>query len=86
MRIGNFNVAGIARSNFEPGRNVNGRRSIRDVNPTINVASVGASVNESVVTLRDGGARISKHTTAMHAKAAGLEAGALDFEVEVEDI
>ena len=52
MRIGNFNVAGIARSNFEPGVNIN--KSLATSNPiaTTDVASVCDRVNVSVVALR----------------------------------
>ena len=54
MRIGNFNVAGIARSNFEPGVNINKSVAILKslFNVTIDVASVCDRVNVSVVALR----------------------------------
>ena len=38
MRIGNFNVAGIARSNFEPGVNFN-KRNVPLIIKTINFVS-----------------------------------------------
>jgi hypothetical protein len=52
MRIGNFNVAGIARSNFEPGVNINKSFAIMNMIATIDVASVCDRVNEPVVALR----------------------------------
>ncbi len=57
MRLGNFNVAGIARSNFEPGVNIN--KSLAILNKRmpkktaiIDVVSVCDRVNVSVVALR----------------------------------
>lgn len=52
MGIGNFNVAGIARSNFEPGVNINGSFAIVLKIAIIDVASVCDGVNVSVVALR----------------------------------
>ena len=52
MRIGNFNVAGIARSNFEPGVNINKSRAISNIIATTDVASVCDGVNVPVVALR----------------------------------
>ena len=52
MRIGNFNVAGIARSNFEPGVNINQSLAILNNIATIDVVSVCDRVNEPVVALR----------------------------------
>ena len=52
MRIGNFNVAGIARSNFEPGVNINKSIAIVNSIATIDVVSVCDRVNVSVVALR----------------------------------
>ncbi len=52
MRIGNFNVAGIARSNFEPGVNINKSTAIFNIIATIDVVSVCDRVNEPVVALR----------------------------------
>ena len=52
MRIGNFNVAGIARSNFEPGVNINKSRAISNIIATTDVVSVCDRVNVSVVALR----------------------------------
>ena len=52
MRIGNFNVAGIARSNFEPGVNINKSLAISNNIATIDVVSVCDRVNVSVVALR----------------------------------
>ena len=52
MRIGNFNVAGIARSNFEPGVNINKSLAISNMIATTDVASVCDGVNVPVVALR----------------------------------
>ena len=52
MRIGNFNVAGIARSNFEPGVNINESTAISNYIATIDVVSVCDRVNVCVVALR----------------------------------
>ena len=52
MRIGNFNVAGIARSNFEPGVNINECLTIPNYIATIDVVNVCDGVNISVVALR----------------------------------
>jgi hypothetical protein len=52
MRIGNFNVAGIAGSNFEPGVNINKSRAISNQIATTDVVSVCDRVNVSVVELR----------------------------------
>jgi hypothetical protein len=52
MRIGNFNVAGIARSNFEPGVNINKSTAISKFIATIDVVSVCDRVNEPVVALQ----------------------------------
>ena len=52
MRIGNFNVAGIARSNFEPGVNINKSLAILNIIATTDVVSVCDRVNVSVVALR----------------------------------
>ena len=55
MRIGNFNVAGIARSNFEPGVkfvNINKSTAISNNIATTDVVSVCDRVNVSVVALR----------------------------------
>ena len=52
MGIGNFNVAGIARSNFEPGVNINKSIAISNIIATTDVVSVCDGVNVSVVALR----------------------------------
>ena len=52
MRIGNFNVTGIARSNFEPGANINESLAISKLIATIDVVSVCDGVNKPVVALR----------------------------------
>ena len=52
MRIGNFNVAGIARSNFEPGVYNNKCVAISKYIATIDVVNVCDGVNVPVVALR----------------------------------
>jgi hypothetical protein len=52
MRIGNFNVAGVAWSNFESGVNINESLSIENHIATIDVVNVRDGVNVSVVALR----------------------------------
>ncbi len=52
MRIGNFNVAGIARSNFEPGVNIDESIAISNNIATTDVVNVCDGVNVSVVALR----------------------------------
>ncbi len=54
MRIGNLNVAGIARSNFEPGVNIYERSAILLNSATIDVVNVCGGVYVSVVALRGG--------------------------------
>ncbi len=58
MRIGNFNVAGIARSNFEPGVNINKSRAIFNYIATIDVVrnfvSVCGDIHIAVVNLKGG--------------------------------
>jgi hypothetical protein len=51
MRVRNFNIAGAAWSNFKPGININGRLSILNVSLSVDVANVGAGVDEAVVAL-----------------------------------
>jgi hypothetical protein len=51
MRVRHFNIAGIAWSNFKPGINTNGRIAIPNVSPSIDVANVGAGIDEAVVAL-----------------------------------
>ncbi len=55
MRIGNFNVAGIARSNYKSGVDVNESTAIFKFIPTINVANVSGGVHVAVVNLIGGG-------------------------------
>ena len=52
MRIGNFNVAGIARSNFETGIDGNESLAILKFIATIDVANVCDGVKVPVVALR----------------------------------
>ena len=51
MRIGNFNVAGIARSNFEPGVNINRRVAILNYVARVNVMNVGNGIDVAVMAL-----------------------------------
>ena len=51
MRVHHFNIAGVARSNFEIGINTNGRKAIFNVILPIDVANVGAGVDEALVAL-----------------------------------
>jgi hypothetical protein len=52
MRMGNFNVAGISRSNFKPGVNINENPAVLKLLATIKVVSVCDGVNVCVVVLR----------------------------------
>ena len=52
MRIRNFNVSGIAWSNFKPGVDVNESMVIQNFMATIEVVNVCGGVDVSVVTLR----------------------------------
>ncbi len=51
MRVRHFNIAGVAWSNFKPGININGRFAIFHVSLSIDVANMGAGVDEAVVAL-----------------------------------
>ena len=51
MRVRHFNIAGVAWSNFKPGVNINGRIAILNESPSIDVANVGAGVDEALVAL-----------------------------------
>jgi hypothetical protein len=51
MRVRNFHIAGAAWSNFKPGININGRLAILNVSLSVDVANVGAGVDEAVVAL-----------------------------------
>ena len=51
MRVRHINIAGVAYSNFKPGTNTNGRRAIINESPSIDVANVGAGVDEALVAL-----------------------------------
>ena len=51
MRVRHFNIAGVAWSNFKPGINTNGRKAIINVSLSIDVANVGAGVDEALVAL-----------------------------------
>ena len=51
MRVGHLNIAGVARSNFKPGININGRFAILNDSLSIDVANVSAGVDEALVAL-----------------------------------
>ena len=51
MRVRHFNIAGVAWSNFKPGIDINGRTAIFNDSPSIDVANVGAGVDEALVAL-----------------------------------
>ena len=51
MRICDLNVAGIARSNFEPGVNINRRVAIWNYVASVNVVNVGDGIDVAVVAL-----------------------------------
>ncbi len=53
MRVRHFNIAGVAWSNFKPRINTNGRTAIMNESLSIDVANVGAGVDEAIVDLRD---------------------------------
>ena len=55
MRVRHFNIAGVAWSNFKPGINTNGRTAIINDSQSIDVANVGADVDEALVALKEGG-------------------------------
>ena len=55
MRVRHFNIAGVAWSNFKPGINNNGRTAIFNFSLSIDVANVGAGVDEAHVELQEGG-------------------------------
>ena len=51
MRVRHFNIASVAWSNFKPGININGRNAIFNQILSIDVANVGAGVDEAFVAL-----------------------------------
>ena len=51
IRVRHFNIAGVAWSNFKPGINTNGRTAIFNDSLSIDVANVGAGVDEALVAL-----------------------------------
>jgi hypothetical protein len=55
MRVRHFNIAGVAWSNFKPGIDINGRIAIYNESLSIDVANVGADVDEALVALKEGG-------------------------------
>ncbi len=54
MSILNFDIAGVAWSNFKPGIDVNWSQAIHVNNATVYVANVSGSVNVAVVALMRG--------------------------------
>jgi hypothetical protein len=54
MRVGDGNIAGVARRNFEICVDGNGSRSISNFIAAVDVVKVGTDVDETVVTLRGG--------------------------------
>ena len=44
MRVDHFNIAGVVWGNFKPGININGRTTILNESPSIDVANVQASL------------------------------------------
>ncbi len=54
MRVGDGNIASVARSDFEICVDTNARRSISNRMASVDVVKVGAGVDETVVTLRRG--------------------------------
>ena len=55
MRVRHFNIAGVAWSNFKSGIYTNGRTAISNDSLPIDVMNVGASIDEAVVALKEGG-------------------------------
>ena len=53
MRVGHFNIAGVAWSNFKPGININtnGRMAIFNDSLSFDVVNVSAGVDEALVAL-----------------------------------
>ena len=51
MRARHFNIAGVAWSNFKSGINTNGRTAVLNDGLSIDVANVGAGVDEALVAL-----------------------------------
>ncbi len=51
MRVRHFNIAVVAWSNFKPGINTNGHKAIINNSLSIDVANVGAGVDEAIVAL-----------------------------------
>ena len=52
MRVGDGNIAGVARRNFEICVDTNGSTAIINYNASVDVVKVGADVDETIVTLR----------------------------------
>jgi hypothetical protein len=51
MRVGHFNIAGVAWSNFKPSINTNGSIAIYNYISSIDVVNVGTGVDEALVEL-----------------------------------
>ena len=76
MRVRHFNIAGVAWSNFKPGINTNGRIAIFNVILSIDVANVGAGVDEALVQLKDeGGERSGRVRPVTRGGPLGREGG-----------
>ena len=52
VRVGYFNITGVARSNFKPGLDMNGRAAIINLNASVDVVNVSTSIDVAVVALR----------------------------------
>ena len=74
MRVRHFNIAGVAWSNFKPGINTNGRTAILNESLSIDVANVGAGVDEALVELQDGGGGSGARRLSAEVGAAGCRA------------
>ena len=74
MRVRHFNIAGVAWSNFKPGINTNGCIAILTDSLSIDVANVGAGVDEAFVALQDGGGWGGGEGSGARRLSAGVEA------------
>ena len=74
MRVRHFNIAGVAWSNFKPGIDINGRIAIYNESLSIDVANVGADVDEALVALQEGGRGSGARRWSAEVEAAGCGA------------
>jgi hypothetical protein len=74
MRVRHFNIAGVAWSNFKPGIDINGRIAIYNESLSIDVANVGAGVDEALVALQEGGRWSGARRLSAEVEAAGCGA------------